>query len=634
MTSRIGLGTLLALVVAAGLGADGSAAALEAEPRTTAATAPVRTLAALTSPVASFAQAGDRIAWIGCDRRLRVRSLRTARDTLVTRRAGDGCSDPAGYARGEQQPLAFDGGRLLWARRSGSSGGLYHDFVTAGRAGGAPRIVGRAAEHVEHRAQAAAFDPNRAVLAGGRGGLLFYTFCDYDCGGGPGSSGGVRRVRGAASVALAAGPEETRLIDLDASGPRYATLHNEIRSCGCDEEPSWSPDGSRIAFSSRSSRTEQQADLFVVDARGGAPRRLTSTPDHESHPAWSPDGRRIAATAGGRIHLYDSVSGERAEVTRGYAPSWSSDGGRIAFARAAGTTSTEIRTVDAASGGDGVLVASVPLTPPVRVTHVAWSPDGREIAVSFFSDVRGVEILSVATGTRRTLRVASDRVSWSQDSRRLLVAPLSAFDDPDTRALAVIEADGTGLRRLTDGTYADRGAQWSPDGSRIAFTSDRAFPGRNVELYVADADARRPRALTPPRLAAVTEVRRLSDGRLVARVERPGVASSVALSERVGALVIRRGGVRRLELFDSLTGRSLGAVRTPPGFVPDPKATGDTIVYRVGTTIWALDARTKRSRVVARAGSRPIGLSVDGRRVAWAENRGGRAYVRAVELAP
>jgi hypothetical protein len=66
--------------------------------------------------------------------------------------------------------------------------------------------------------------------------------------------------------------------------------------------------------------------------------------------------------------------------------------------------------------------------------------------------------------------------------------------------------------------------------------------------------------------------------------------------------------------------------------VNDPKATGDAIVYRIGATIWGLDARTKRTRVLARAGSRPIGLSVDGSRVAWAENRGGRAYVRAVEV--
>ena len=54
--------------------------------------------------------------------------------------------------------------------------------------------------------------------------------------------------------------------------------------------PSWSPDGANIAFDSR---VEGHADIFVVSASGGSPRRLTKEPFENQIPSWSRDGRWV-----------------------------------------------------------------------------------------------------------------------------------------------------------------------------------------------------------------------------------------------------------------------------------------------------------------------------------------------------
>ena len=71
---------------------------------------------------------------------------------------------------------------------------------------------------------------------------------------------------------------------------------------------------------------------------------------------------------------------------------------------------------------------------------------------------------------------------------------------------------------------------------------------------------------------------------------------------------------------------------------PEPKSSaivGDrTIVFRVGRSIRTVAVHGKRVRTVAKAAGIPIGLSIAGNRIAWAENVAGRGRIRAVTLAP
>ncbi len=175
---------------------------------------------------------------------------------------------------------------------------------------------------------------------------------------------------------------------VDAAGDifvinRDGTEHHQLTfDPELDDQPTWSRDGTRIAF--RSFRTRREGDIWVMNADGSNPVNLTPDPlpgvTNEARPAWSPDGTRIAyaSNAGGNIDIWTMASdgSDKLRLTNtsdlDTEPAWSPDGHDIVFRRA-GASESNLYIVPA---GGGVAVA---LALPGEQRMPVWSPDGARI---------------------------------------------------------------------------------------------------------------------------------------------------------------------------------------------------------------------------------------------------------------
>jgi Tol biopolymer transport system component len=124
---------------------------------------------------------------------------------------------------------------------------------------------------------------------------------------------------------------------------------------------------------------------------------------------------------------------------------------------------------------------------PDYVQKFAWSPDGRYIAVHKPIGpgyTYEITVMNAASGLEDTLTSNTDMDllgSWSPDGTKIaFVSDRSGVED-----VFVINVDGTGLVNLTNNPTYDGSPTWSPDGEWIAFMSDR---DGNGEIYIMRAD--------------------------------------------------------------------------------------------------------------------------------------------------
>ena len=219
---------------------------------------------------------------------------------------------------------------------------------------------------------------------------------------------------------------------------------------GQDDQPAWSPDGSKIAFVSN--RDGGAKGVYIMNPDGSDVVRVTGVDYLASEPTWSPDGKRIAfmwheSDQGFDIHAInvDGSSETIVEESRAFVdqhPAWSPLGDKIAFVSKRDAM-THIYSVDPSGENEARLTLDEPSW------HPEWSPDGTQIAFAGIRDgSREILILDVATGNEINLtnHPGTDTdPSWSPDGTKIVFgSERDGWSD-----LYMMEADGKNVVRLT-----------------------------------------------------------------------------------------------------------------------------------------------------------------------------------------
>ncbi len=234
-----------------------------------------------------------------------------------------------------------------------------------------------------------------------------------------------------------------------------------------DQNPAWSPDGTKIAFAS--DRDGSHLDIWVMNADGSGAVNLTPLPDSTDsgeagiEPAWSPDGNRIAYGYQGDVWVMNSDGSAKTNLTHdpaiaaaGWQAAWSPGGSKIAY----------IRGFDVwAMNADGSGKTQLTFTTGGLGTEKApdWSPDGTRIVYERSGQIwrmnaNGSGQKAVAAGTGK----GGTRPAWSSAGTKIVFAS-NSFSAPNGYDIFTMNPDGSGVTRLPTAVPAtDEDPAWQP----------------------------------------------------------------------------------------------------------------------------------------------------------------------------
>ncbi len=282
-------------------------------------------------------------------------------------------------------------------------------------------------------------------------------------------------------------------------------------------KPSWSPDGTQLAYVTENVEVNPQSantfsQLWIVGVDAGEPRRLDVL--DAVMQSWSPNGHSIAYTtrlgelAQTNIWTVSASGGEPVAATNDVAidwyPAWSPEGDYLYFVSDRGGSMNLWRMpIDEESGvprGDPEPIT----TPATALAHISVATDGGSIAYSSVLITANIQKHSLDPELGQMIGTPT----WVTTGSRLWSSP---DPSPDGQRVAfyslsqpqgniyLANVDGSGLRQVT-GDSDDRVPRWSPNGDWMAFLSTRGGP---FELWRVRPDGSELRQLTQVRTANV-----------------------------------------------------------------------------------------------------------------------------------
>ena len=260
--------------------------------------------------------------------------------------------------------------------------------------------------------------------------------------------------------------------------------------------PTWSPDGSRIAFSSD---REGDSDIFIMDSTGKNVTKMTDNfPWDDSWPHWSPVSQKVVFTSdrdGGadEIYLLDAQTGIQRRLTtssyRAAYPKWSPNGSQIAYLSAQSHKIPPNTMAIWRAKADGTNLEAL-VTEGEHNADPKFSHDGKWLAFVSYRD-RNQDIFALNLETQELKRLTThpgedSYPDWSPDGERIVFASnREGIPDFDIYMMSVNREQ---LTNLTKSGMVEFNPAWSPDGVKIAFS--RVMRDKSIRIYVMDTNGK------------------------------------------------------------------------------------------------------------------------------------------------